>query len=46
MTGPVMLEEGELGELTMSYACGGVASGVVSTNIELVQGYKALQNEF
>ncbi len=32
-TGPVMLEKGKLGESTMSYACGGVALGVVSTNV-------------
>ena len=32
-TGPVMLEEGKLRELTMSYACSGVVLGMVSSNI-------------
>ena len=32
-TGPVMLEEGQLGELTMSYVCGGMALGVRSTDV-------------
>ena len=32
-TGPVMLEEGKLGEVTVLYACGGVMTGVVGTNV-------------
>ncbi len=32
-TGPIMLEEGELGELTMSDVGGGMAASVVRTNV-------------